>query len=75
MDSSLVKKMIEQNRPFRIKTAGGDVYDVPHRDFISFSPRRTTLFVSYVENGKESVAYIPLQTVASLEGEPEKAER
>ncbi len=69
MDASFIEKAIESNRPFRIKTAGGDSYDVPHRDFISFSAKKTTVIVSYERDGREDVAYIPLLTVSSVEAE------
>jgi len=71
MDAGLVEEVIATNQPFRIKTAGGDTYEVPHRDFVSFSARRTTLIVSFESGGKERIAYIPLLTVTSIEAQPE----
>lgn len=73
MDASLVQQMIERNRPFDIKTAAGDTYHVPHRDFISFSSKKTTVYVSYVEHENQRLAYIPLLTITALEGEQEPA--
>lgn len=70
MDVSFIEKAIESNRPFIIRTAGGEAYEVPHRDFISFSAKRTTVIVSFEKDGKEEVAYIPLLTVSSVEAEP-----
>jgi len=67
MDSGLVKEVIESNMPFRIRTAGGDVYEVPHRDFVAFSSKRTTLVVNFTEEGRESFAYVPLLTITSVE--------
>ncbi|MEM7384500.1 MAG: hypothetical protein AAF514_06095 [Verrucomicrobiota bacterium] len=67
MDKALIEKAIERNAPFLIKTAGGDTYEVPHRDFISFSAKRTTVIVSYEENGEEKVADIPVLTISSVE--------
>lgn len=60
MDASFIERAIETNRPFRIKTAGGDVYEVPHRDFISFSSKKTTVIVSLEKNGREDIALFPL---------------
>ena len=67
MDYGIIEKVIETNRPFRIRTAGGDVYEVPHRDFISFSAKRTTAIVSFETDGREDFAYIPLLTITSIE--------
>ncbi len=65
MDASLLEDLIARNRPFRIETASGRVFEVPHRDFISFSPRKTTLSIFYEENGEEHFALVPLPTVTS----------
>jgi hypothetical protein len=70
MDRSFVEKAIESNEPFVVKTAGGDIYEVPHRDFISFSAKRTTLIISFEKDGREELAYIPLLTVTSIEAAP-----
>ena len=70
MDVSVIEKAIESNRPLVIRTAGGDAYEVPHRDFISFSAKKTTVIVSFERDGREDVAYIPLLTVSSVEAEP-----
>lgn len=69
MDSGLVEKAIESNRPFVVKTAAGDAYPVPHRDFIAFSKKRTSLVITFEEDGKESFAIVPLLTVTSVEVE------
>jgi len=73
MGRSFVEKAIESNRPFVVKTAAGDVYEVPHRDFISFSAKRTTLIISFEKEGREDVAYVPLLTVTSVEAQAVKA--
>jgi len=65
MDSSLLEDLISKNKPFRIETASGRVFEVPHRDFVSFSPKRTSLFISFEENGEEHFAIVPLLTVTS----------
>ena len=70
MDRSFIERAIETNRPFVIKTAGDDVYEVPHRDFIAFSQKKTTVIVSFLrEDGREDVAFIPLLTITSVEVE------
>lgn len=69
MDVSFVERALETNRPFVVKTASGKSYEVPHRDFVSFSGKRTTLIISYVEGDKEKVAYVPLLTVTSIEAD------
>jgi hypothetical protein len=65
MDVSLLEDLISRNQPFRIETASGRVFEVPHRDFVSFSPRKTTLSIFYEENGEEHFALVPLLTVTS----------
>ena len=62
---SLLDDLIAKNKPFRIETAAGRLFDVPHRDLISFSPRKTALFISYEENGDEHFAIVPLLTVTA----------
>jgi len=73
MDARFVEKAIDSNRPFTIRTAGGDAYRVPHRDFISFSAKKTTVIVSFEREGREEIAYIPLLTVSSIETEAAEA--
>ncbi|MEM9479490.1 MAG: hypothetical protein AAGA58_07545 [Verrucomicrobiota bacterium] len=67
MDRSFVEEAIESNQPFTVRTAAGDSYHVPHRDFISFSAKRTTLIISYEKDGSEKVAYVPLLTATAVE--------
>jgi hypothetical protein len=68
MDASLVEELIANNRPFKIETASGRVFEVPHRDFISFSTRKTALIISYEENGGERFAIVPLLTITAAMG-------
>lgn len=65
MDVSLMQELIAKNKPFRVETASGRVFDVPHRDFVSFSKKKTTLIISYEEGGKEQFALVPLLTVTA----------
>jgi hypothetical protein len=65
MDASLIEGLIAKNKPFRIETAAGRVFDVPHRDFLSFSTRKSSLIISYEENGNEHFAIVPLLTITS----------
>lgn len=65
MDSSLLEDLIESNRPFRVETASGRIFDIPHRDFVSFSRKKTALIVSYDENGEDHIAIVPLLTITS----------
>ena len=65
MDVSLLEDLISKNKPFRIETASGRVFDVPHRDFLSFSPKKTSLLISYEEDGNEHFAIVPLLTVTA----------
>ena len=65
MDASLIEELITKNKPFKIETASGRVFEVPHRDFVSFSTRKTSLIVSYEENGTEHFAILPLLTITA----------
>lgn len=65
MDAKLIEKLIEENKPFRVETAAGGVFEVPHRDFIAFSSRKTALIINYTENGEENFAIVPLLTITS----------
>lgn len=70
MDASLVEELISKNKPFRIETASGRVFEVLHRSFVHFSPRKTSLFIFFEENRKEHFATVPLLTVtAAISGE------
>jgi hypothetical protein len=65
MDAALLEDLISRNQPFRIETASGRVFEVPHRDFVSFSPKRTSLSIFFEENGEEHFAIVPLLTVTA----------
>ena len=65
MDSSLIEDLLANNKPFRIETASGRVFEIPHRDFVSFSRKKTALIVSYEEEGADHIAIVPLLTVTS----------
>jgi hypothetical protein len=65
MDVSLLEDLISKNKPFRIETASGRVFDVPHRDFLSFSPKKTSLLISFEEDRNEHFAIVPLLTVTA----------
>jgi len=65
VDASLLDDLISKNKPFRIETASGRVFDVPHRGFLSFSPKKTSVFISYEEDGNEHFAIVPLLTVTA----------
>ena len=65
MDASLVEELISKNKPFKIETASGRVFVVPHRDFVSFSIRKTSLIISYEENGAEHFGIVPILTITA----------
>ncbi len=65
MDVSLIEELITKNKPCKIETASGRVFEVPCWDFVSFSTKKTSLLVSYEENGTEHFAIVPLLTITS----------
>jgi hypothetical protein len=65
MEASLLGDVISKNKPFRIETASGRIFDVAHRNFISFSPKRTSISIFFEEDGVERFAIVPLLTVTA----------
>ena len=65
MDASLLEELVASNKPFKIETASDRVFEVPHRDFVSFSTRKTSVIISYEENGAEHFAIVPLLTITA----------
>ena len=66
MDRSLIQDIISLNQPFKIETASGRIFEIPHHDYIAFSPKGTTLAVFYEENDVERFAWVPLLTITSV---------
>jgi len=67
VDKGILQQAVESGFGFTIKTAGGDSYQIPHRDFIAFTPKRTVAIVAVEADGEEKIAYIPLLTISSVE--------
>ena len=65
MDRSLIEELISSGKPFSVETASGRVFEVPHRDFVSFTRKKTALIISYDQDGEEHFAIVPLLTVTS----------
>ncbi len=65
MDASLLEDLIGKNQPLRIETASGRVFEVRHPDFLSFSPKKTSLLIWFEEKGEEPFALVPLLTVTA----------
>ena len=65
MDASLVEELSAKNKPFKIETVSRRVFEVPHRDFVSFSTRKKSLIISYEENGTEHFAIVPLLPITA----------
>jgi hypothetical protein len=65
MDRSLIEDLVNANRPFTVETASGRRFDVPHRDFVAFSPSRTAMIIFYEEAGEDHFAIVPLLTVVA----------
>jgi len=65
MDVSLLKEIIGKGQPVRIETASGEAYEVRNRDFVAFSPKRTTMIILFEDNGEEHFALLPLLTITS----------
>jgi hypothetical protein len=65
MDASLLKDLIGKGQPVHIETASGQAFEIRHRDFVAFSPRKTSLVLLFEKNGDEHFALVPLLTITS----------
>lgn len=65
MHSKLIQELIEKNEPFRIETAAGRVFEIPHRGFVNLSPTKGSLFIWHQQNGDDHFAIVPLLTITS----------
>ncbi|MCW5556357.1 MAG: hypothetical protein KIT22_00685 [Verrucomicrobiae bacterium] len=45
--------------PSGIETASGRVFEVPHRDYVSFSPKRTSPLQSSLKSGAKNTCHHP----------------
>ena len=58
-----LRTAIETNRPFRIQMADGREYEVPHRDFVAFTRKGTSL-VLVTDDDRFQV--LPLLTMTGI---------
>lgn len=65
MDKSLIEELTEKKNLSQIEAAAGRVFDIPHRDFVSFSRSKTALIISYQEDGDDRFAIVSLFTATS----------
>ena len=63
MNKSQVEAAIEAGNPFSLRMADGKEYEVPHRDYISLSPKGT--FVT-VYDDDEKFYVLPLLTMTGI---------
>jgi hypothetical protein len=63
MTKDNIHGVIESNQPFVISMADGKNYEIPHRDFISFTRKGTAVVVS-TEDDKLHI--LPLITMTGL---------
>ena len=69
MTRKQIESAIESGMPFSLMMADGKVYNVPHRDYISLSPKGT--FVTIYDD-EEHFFVLPLLTMAGLRSTTEK---
>ena len=67
MTRAQIEKAIERNRPFVLKMADGNQYQVPHRDYIALPPKAAYVVVFDAED-MEGGAFdvLPLLTMTGL---------
>jgi hypothetical protein len=63
MNRSQIESAVERNLPLRLRMADGREYHVPHRDYISFSPKGAFVVVY---DDAEHVFVLPLLTMTGL---------
>lgn len=69
MTRNQIESAIESGTPFSLMMADGRKYDVPHRDYISLSPKGT--FVTIYDD-EEHFFVLPLITMTGLSSTIEK---
>ena len=69
MTRNQIESAIESGMPFSLMMAGGRKYNVPHRDYISLSPKGT--FVTNYDD-EEHFFVLPLLTMTGLSSTTEK---
>ena len=63
MNRSQIEAAIERNVPFTLRMADGHEYHVPHRDYITVSPKGSFVIVF---DDAERAYYLPLLTMTGL---------
>ena len=63
MNRSQIESAIQRGLPFTLRMADGREYDVPHRDFISISPKGA---VVVVYDDQDHFFVLPLLTMTGL---------
>jgi len=67
MTREKIQGMIESNRPFTISMADGKQYTVPHRDFIAFTRKGTSVIVSTEDDKVHILALITMTSITQDE--------
>ena len=63
MTRNQLESAIQRELPFTIRMADGQVYEVPHRDYISLSPGGA---IAVVYDDQDHVWVLPLLTMTGL---------
>ena len=63
MSRSQIESAIQRGLPFSIRMADGQVYEVPHRDYISLSPGGA---IAVVYDDQDHVWVLPLLTMTGF---------
>jgi len=70
MSRNQLKAIIERGHPFWLRMADGQEYHVPHRDYISLSPKGTFATVYDDEEGFHILPLLTMTGVSSRRMEP-----
>lgn len=70
MSRNQLKSIIDRGRPFWLRMADGQEYHVPHRDYISLSPKGTFATVYDDEEGFHILPLLTMTGVSSRGLEP-----
>ena len=64
MTRKQIESVIAEGVPFTVRLADGRSYEVPHRDYISLSPKNVTVAVVWEDDGTAHI--LPLLTMTGL---------
>ena len=75
MTIEAIRRVMHDNKPFKLRTADGEVIEIPHPDFIAVAPNGKWVIVTHTD---DQWKWIDAQSITAIEGhgpQPETAGR